>query len=148
MVQGDSCMLYMWVISYKLYLQQQYFLNAHSSMLWMYWQLHVLVLYNSAYPYLVWMTRKVMENTLKFIGQQNWEHWKLIMACFSPKHVKVGVTVRSSGSFITDMKNLNQTSDVVCGQQFHSCCLVSSGPALLLISCLRSRGTKHLIWTF
>lgn len=38
-----------------------------------------------------------------------------------------------------------QTSEVVCGQQFHSCCLVSSDLALFLISCLCSRGTEHLI---
>ncbi len=33
---GDSCMLHMELISYMLYVQQQYFLHAHSSMLWMY----------------------------------------------------------------------------------------------------------------
>ncbi len=37
LLRGDSCMLY-GVISYMLYVQQQYFLHAHSSMLWMYWQ--------------------------------------------------------------------------------------------------------------
>ncbi len=76
------------------------------------------------------MTGKVMENTLKFIvievGMLKMDYGMLF-----PKAQKVGVNVRSSGSFITDMKNKNQTSEVVCGQQFHSCCLVSSGPALL-----------------
>ncbi len=35
LLRGDSCML--WGL-FHVYLQQQYFLHAHSSMLWMYWQ--------------------------------------------------------------------------------------------------------------
>ncbi len=37
LLRGDSCMLFMAVISNILYVHQQYLFHAHSSMLWMYW---------------------------------------------------------------------------------------------------------------